>query len=194
MTLPIPAEPHDTVDESKCGRTAKQTGRPCERPAGWGTATPGFGPCKLHGGRSLVKHGRYSKTKRKALAKEAARLVADPDPLNLLQELAMARALFQDYLNRNEKTDIDVSDAMEHVEAISRIVKRIEDIRAQDAISRPELIRVMTEMGRSTEHRVSQIARRLEEIMPSDISTHVTDLLNQLREDIADDWARIRVA
>lgn len=25
-------------------------GEPCERPAGWGTSTPGVGPCRLHGG------------------------------------------------------------------------------------------------------------------------------------------------
>lgn len=190
VALPVP---HDT-DPTKCGKTAKGTGLPCERPAGWGTLTPGFGPCKLHGGRSLVKHGRYSKTKRKALGKEAARLSADPDPLNLFQELAMARALFHDYLDRNAEQSIDVADAIEHVEAITRIVKRIEDIRAQDAISRPELIRVMTDMGRSTEHRFTQLARRLEEFVPSAIATHVEELLTQTRENIADDWARIRVA
>lgn len=31
-------------------RVPAGTGEPCERPAGWGTSTPGVGPCKLHGG------------------------------------------------------------------------------------------------------------------------------------------------
>lgn len=35
---------HDT-----CGARAR-TGKPCGRPAGWGTSHPGIGSCKLHGG------------------------------------------------------------------------------------------------------------------------------------------------
>lgn len=104
----------------------------------------------------------------------------------------MARALFQDYIDRNADTDIDVSDAMGHVEAITRIVKRIEDIRAQDAISRPEMIRVMTEMGRSAEHRIQQLARKLEELVPAAMQTHMHELVAQAQESLADDWLRIR--
>jgi len=33
-----------------CGATARSTGQPCRRPAGWGTNHPGAGRCKLHGG------------------------------------------------------------------------------------------------------------------------------------------------
>ena len=33
----------------KCGATTR-SGQKCGRPAGWGTPTPGAGPCKLHGG------------------------------------------------------------------------------------------------------------------------------------------------
>lgn len=190
MKTPVLAAPHE-ADPTKCGRTAKQTGLPCEQPAGFGTTTPGFGPCKFHGGNSLVKHGRYSKTKRKALGKEAARLAADPDPLNLFAELGMARALFRDFLDRNPKEDLDIEGAMGHVEAISRIVKRIEDIRAQDAISRPEMIRVMTEMGRSAEHRIQQLARKLEELIPAAMQTHMHELVAQTQENLADDWLRI---
>lgn len=59
-----------------CGATAKQSKKPCKRPAGWGTDHPGEGRCKLHGGSSTgpktaqgrlkvalthTKHGKYSK-------------------------------------------------------------------------------------------------------------------------------------
>ena len=179
--------PHD---EKYCGKKTR-AGTPCTQAAGWGTLTPGFGPCKLHGGKSLVKHGRYSKTKRKALGKEAARLAADPDPLNLFAELGMARALFRDFLDRKPEDDLDVEGAMGHVEAISRIVKRIEDIRAQDAISRPEMIRVMTEMGRNAEHRIQQLSRKLEELVPASMHQHLQDLISQTQENLADDWLRI---
>lgn len=35
----------------KCGGTARN-GRPCTRPAGWGTPHVGYGRCKLHGGNT----------------------------------------------------------------------------------------------------------------------------------------------
>lgn len=59
-----------------CGANAKQSKKPCKRPAGWGTDHPGEGRCKLHGGSSTgprtaqgrlkvalahTKHGKYSK-------------------------------------------------------------------------------------------------------------------------------------
>lgn len=37
--------------QKNCGRTAKSTGEPCQRPAGWGTNNDS-GPCKFHGGAS----------------------------------------------------------------------------------------------------------------------------------------------
>jgi hypothetical protein len=33
-----------------CGARARSTGKPCGRPAGWGTSHQGYGSCKLHGG------------------------------------------------------------------------------------------------------------------------------------------------
>lgn len=54
--------------EDVCGRTAKSTGEPCQRPAGWGTENDG-GACKFHGGASngapkgntnSVTHGAYA--------------------------------------------------------------------------------------------------------------------------------------
>lgn len=39
------------MSEDICGRTAKSTGEPCTRPAGWGTDNDS-GACKFHGGAS----------------------------------------------------------------------------------------------------------------------------------------------
>jgi hypothetical protein len=119
---------------------------------------------------------------------------SDPDPLNILPELAIARALFTDYIGRSSAETVDLTAAMGLLEAIARIVKRIEDIRSQDAISRPELIRVVTEMGRNADHRLGQFARRVEELVPRDKVAHLEELLNQTREDLKDDWVRIRIA
>ena len=59
------AESHDGTT---CGARKRQPRCPCERcarPAGWGTQHLGFGRCKLHGGATPYKHGRYSKVVRK---------------------------------------------------------------------------------------------------------------------------------
>ena len=39
------------MTDNICGRTAKSTGNPCQRPAGWGTDNDD-GACKFHGGAS----------------------------------------------------------------------------------------------------------------------------------------------
>jgi hypothetical protein len=212
--------------DGTCGAKNRQ-GSGCRRPAGWGTPHVGEGRCKLHGGLNPVRHGRYSTIKRAEIRELIEHHEGDPDPLNLLPELATARALFQDFIDRYDewrealiawhrtytaaerplaedrllaaetvcdelealvgpadldeeeveqegarvrrairdarklvaelrapaesgkpRRILDLSDAVGHAEAISRIVKRIEDVRAQNAISRPELMRIMQEMGR----------------------------------------------
>jgi len=122
---------------------------------------------------------------------------ADPDPLNILPELAAARALFQDFVQRydtwaaaliawhesfrSEDSErapkpvqvLDLADAYRIVSEITRIVERIEKIRAANAISRPDLLRVMTEMGRVVE-------------------AYVTD--ETARQKIKEGWLAIKVA
>lgn len=49
---------------SMCGARKRQGEGTCELPAGWGTPSPGFGPCKLHGGNT--------RTHRVAAAKDEA--------------------------------------------------------------------------------------------------------------------------
>jgi hypothetical protein len=72
----------------------------CTQPAGWGTAHPGQGRCKLHGGNNVIRHGRYSQVKRAEIRDLIERHESDPDPLNAFGELAATRALFEDYINR----------------------------------------------------------------------------------------------
>ena len=47
MTDTTPDSGHD---RRLCGSPTHATGKPCRRPAGWGTSHPGLGNCKLHGG------------------------------------------------------------------------------------------------------------------------------------------------
>jgi hypothetical protein len=230
-----------------CGARTRGGGH-CRKGSGWGTDHPGQGRCKLHGGATPIKHGRYSSIQRPALRQLIEKHEADPDPLNVLPELAAARALFQDFierydtwreavlawhasylesmrpvgsfmvqalqdvideleahigpvpdepevtvqpdiqphggwLKRNREEDgedarihssvriarkliesiqtapdikpreiLDISDAIRHVDVISKVIDRIEKARSANAISRPNLFKLMAEMGRVVEH------------------------------------------
>jgi hypothetical protein len=64
MTESIPPEPHDSPLCDARKRQPRYPGETCARPSGWGTSHPGFGRCKLHGGATPYKHGRYSRVVR----------------------------------------------------------------------------------------------------------------------------------
>lgn len=81
----------------------KRKGGICNRPAGWGTTHVGQGRCKLHGGNSSIKHGRYSVIRRESLRDLANHYENDPEPLNLLPDLAQCRALYTDFVNRYDE-------------------------------------------------------------------------------------------
>jgi len=68
---------------------------------------------------------------------------------------------------------LDQADAYRILSEITKIVERIERIKAQNAISRPDLLRLMSEMGRVVER-------------------HVTD--EETRNKIRDGWLEIHIA
>lgn len=140
----------------------------CRQTAGWGTDHTGEGRCKLHGGANPTRHGLYSKTKRERLGDRIREAARREEPLDLLEELAVVRALLADYLASRKEPD--PGDVTRIAAEISKIVKRIEDIRAQDAISLPDLERLMFELGRvvraevEDEETVRTIRERWKEI------------------------------
>lgn len=167
----------------------------CKREAGWGTGHFGQGRCKQHGGATPIKSGRYSLVQRDELRELIERHMDDPDPLNMLPELATARSLFEEYVNRYEELveallawnaeEIaergqyarpqripELASVTSLVSEITKIAKRIEDVRSQNAISRPELFRVVSEMMRCVRARVDE----------------------ETYEKINDDWLSIRLA
>ena len=89
------------TDRAKC-RAKTRAGGKCERPAGSGTDHPGAGKCKLHGGATPIKHGLASSIERVRLADRIARHLANPDPLDLLSELALLRVIAEDLIERWE--------------------------------------------------------------------------------------------
>jgi hypothetical protein len=154
----------------------------CRRPAGWGTAHVGHGRCKLHGGSTPIRSGRYSSVKREDLRVLIEQFQADPDPLDILPELAAARALFQDFIERHDswraallawhesfESDnrpakprqlLDIGDAYRILGEVTKTAERIERIRSQNAISRPDLYRVFSELWRIVERHIDDPGTR----------------------------------
>lgn len=88
-----------------CGAEGKRGGGPCRHPAGFRTDHLGSGRCYLHGGRTPAPTGRYSLVERPRLQALIEKFEADPDPLNLLPEVQLLRALLLDYINRYDDQD-----------------------------------------------------------------------------------------
>jgi hypothetical protein len=72
----------------------------CGHPAGHRTDHPGEGACWLHGGMNVIKHGRYSSVKRRRVAELIEEMEETEEPLNTMPEVAAARALLVDYIER----------------------------------------------------------------------------------------------
>lgn len=128
----------------------------CQLPAGHQTDHPGQGRCKFHGGSVPRKHGRYSKIKSKPLQTLVEAHETDPEPLDLLPDLAVARALLEDAMNHLAKGKssthaVQVEIIRKLLSTIASIVSKIETIRSENAIARADFLRIMSEMGRVVE-------------------------------------------
>lgn len=172
-TKPLPASRSAEAVAGKCNSPLKRTDGLCKMAAGQRTDHPGQGRCWLHGGRSPIKSGRYSTIKRDEIRALIEKHESDPDPLNIMPELAAARALFQDFIERYDEwraaildwhsswgTDsenpkprqvLDLADAYRILSEVTKIAERIERIRAVDAIPRAEFVRLVKEFVRIVE-------------------------------------------
>jgi hypothetical protein len=156
----------------------------CHRPAGWGTPNgrQNYTRCKLHGGSNRVTTGAHVGAKAKArygvdtvrrprVAELMEQMADDPNPLDILPELAAARAIFIDFVERYDewreallawndsfgkegtapkpKQILDVSAAMAHLDIITKIAEREWKRHEANAISRKDLFRVMDQMARA---------------------------------------------
>ena len=99
----------------------------------------------MHGGTNPgapIKHGRYSIKHRESLQKKQEQFLEDPEPGNLMDELALGRAFLQDFLERlsdapiNQKTRDHVFDM---IESVGKLVERISRILNQTALTQSEL-------------------------------------------------------
>lgn len=94
-----------------CG-ALKKDGNFCKQPAGWQTGHPGTGKCKWHGGRAGRKPknltdsrmgGRYGNIRRSRIRELLKQFADDKDPLNLLPEVELLRAIMVDWMERYDE-------------------------------------------------------------------------------------------
>jgi hypothetical protein len=94
---------------------------------------------------------------------------------NQLEDAKLAREFINSLVKGDEgkpREVLDLSDAVKHADTITKIVERIERIRGENAISRRELHRTISEMGRVVE-------------------TYVTE--KHVQEKIREGWLAIRI-
>ena len=123
----------------QCGAKTK-SGQPCKK-----HGMPN-GKCRLHGGLSPgapVKSGRYSVVHRRSLQTKMQTMAADPTPGDLAAELALQRALLDEYLGRFTDGLALPADDIERLfgwlESIGKQTERIHRIMAQTALTVAEV-------------------------------------------------------
>lgn len=131
----------------QCTATARRTGKRCQNPA-----VTGYSVCRMHGAGSPSKGtvsgrpvttGRYSLAHRRKLADKQGKFLNDAKPWDLSDELALMRALLQEYLERYDDNaklpaqEIDRIFAM--IETVSRLVERITKIINTTALTQIEV-------------------------------------------------------
>lgn len=155
---------------------------------------------KAKPGGAPITTGRYSRLQRERVRDLYHAYLTDPDPLNLHDELAMLRALVQDFIDRYDawmegllawhasfswdpevdgdgppvahkpRQVLDISDAYRLLAEIGRMVERIETLRA----------------GKTVNHGdVALLLRRMAEVVES----YVVD--DGIRRQIQDGWYAI---
>ena len=134
MPLSANGKPPAIVSK-RCGAKTR-SGKPCRQ---W--AMPN-GRCKMHGGKSIVIHGRYSVAMRRSLSDKLERFEQAPVD-DLTNELAMLRALTDEYLSRFE-TGIklsanDMRVLGDFLESVGRMTERISKIRNSTALTAAEV-------------------------------------------------------
>jgi hypothetical protein len=123
----------------------------CGSRAGAGTDHSGFGRCGWHGGLSQTKHGmsRRYRPKSKRVDELVAMQDADPEPLNIIEDLKLKRAFLQEYLEQNESPEGEV--VMRYTESIAKDTERVFNMRSKLAITYEQLKRFLFGVDRIVE-------------------------------------------
>lgn len=135
-----PDNPMQQADSEICGATTRD-GSKCQRPAGWGTDRD-EGRCKQHGGNGgrPPKHGRYAAERSESLQRKIQEYRNDPNPAEMWEELALLRAVLQEWLkDMDEVTEDSVSVLLDLQNSIRRTLDSISKIQSRTALTAAEV-------------------------------------------------------
>lgn len=125
-----------------CGDYGGKTraGNPCKNPAGFKTDHPSEFKCFVHGGCSKgrpIIHGRYAKVTSKQLHEKIKKHLEDPEPMNLLPELALLRSLLDNFIEQVEETGKPVEDSvlLSIVDKIRKTTDTIHKIQSRSLLT-----------------------------------------------------------
>lgn len=131
-------------DAKRCTATAKSTGERCQNPA-----VKGWDVCRVHGagtpkddatGGAPPKHGRYSAKRRESLQEKIREYREEENPAELWEELALLRALLQEWLSDLETVDEDaVGVILDLQDSIRRTLDTINKIQTRSALTAAEV-------------------------------------------------------
>lgn len=158
------------ADSEICG-AATRDGSKCQRPAGWGTDSDS-GRCKQHGGNGgrPPKHGRYAAERSESLQRKIHEYRNDPNPAEMWEELALLRAVLQEWLkDMDEVTEDSVSVLLDLQNSIRRTLDSINKIQARTALTAAEV-----------EYLQARIADLFETYVPRDKRGDALDQLQQI--------------
>lgn len=131
-------------DAKRCTATAKSTGERCQNPA-----VTGWDVCRVHGagtpkndatGGAPPTHGRYAAKRRESLQKKIREYREESNPAELWEELALLRALLQEWLSDLETVDEDsVGVILDLQDSIRRTLDTINKIQTRSALTAAEV-------------------------------------------------------
>jgi hypothetical protein len=162
-------------DAKQCTATAKSTGERCKNPA-----VTGWDVCRMHGagtpkedatGGAPPKHGRYAAKRRESLQEKIEEYRGE-NPAELWEELALLRALLQEWLSDLETVDEDsVGVILDLQNSIRRTLDTINKIQTRTALTQAEV-----------EYLQSRIADVFKSYVPEDRRGDALNELKQLTE------------
>jgi hypothetical protein len=196
-----------------CGAHSRTTGKPCQNVAGKGTDHLGQGRCRYHGGATPIKHGLYSKVRRGRLGQRIAEIASRTDLLDLNEELALLKALLQQWLLEHQslvdgirswhrstspafKILLQSNDASEIREAI--VALRAAETSRPGQLPAVDIITMLTDKIGHTAERIAKMStvctrgqvQRILDRMGTIVAEHVDE---QTGQKIIQGWANIEL-
>lgn len=134
----------------------------CGSEAGSGTEHLGYGRCYRHGGRAQIITGerirasRYKALKHRTLGDLISKFAEDPDPLNVLAELDMARALLVDFVERHGEFTEQLVDWHDSFKQVKQPMSEEDALAFQRCVE--EYAILLAERGDPTDAQIVQVA------------------------------------